>query len=525
MVFKNENTWFKAVKEGWVEEFHRRYEEAVEKVKAELGKKYPMYIGGEPVYSGLGEFPDTSPADTRVVLGYFQKASREDVRRAVEEAKKAFKSWSKTPRRERVRVFRRIADNLADKKFEIAAVMSLENGKNRFEAVADVDEAIDLIRYYCEEMEANNGYDFETEQAYPNEKSRSVMKPYGVWAVISPFNFPVAIAVGMATGAMLTGNTAVFKPASDTPWCGLKFYEAAAEAGLPPGVLNYVTGPGEEVGRELVENPDVAGVVFTGSKDVGTKSYVRFASIAPRPFIAEMGGKNPVVVTAKADLDKAAEGVMKAAFGYGGQKCSACSRVYVDRRVKERFLEKLLEKVRGIKVGDPTKREVYLGPLINKKAYENFKKYVEAAKKDGRILYGGGVLEEGDYRYGYFVEPTVVDELPKDHWLFKEELFVPILCVAEVESLDEAIRLANNVEYGLTAGIFSEDKEEVKRFFEEIEAGVVYANRRMSATTGAMVSAQPFVGWKLSGSTGKGAGGKYYLPQFMREQSLTVCTE
>ncbi|MEM3383207.1 MAG: aldehyde dehydrogenase family protein [Nitrososphaerales archaeon] len=522
MVFENELTWFKALNSGKAEEFHKNYEEALEKVKKELGKKYPNIINGKEVYSKEGEFIKTSPSDTRIVIGYFQKGTKDDVKKAVEAAKKAFKLWSSIPYYERTKIFRKAADISSQKKYELAAIITLENGKNRFEAIADVDEGIDLMRYYCEEMEANKGYEKKMGKAFPNEETKSVMKPYGVWGVISPFNFPFAIAIGMSSGALITGNTVVFKPSSDTPLTGFKIYEILNEAGLPKGVFNYVTGSGDIVGAELVNNDDVQGIVFTGSKDVGVKSYRIFNEKRPRPFIAEMGGKNPVIVTSKADLNKAVEGVVRAAFGYSGQKCSACSRVYVDKRVKKDFLEKLVKRTKELVIDDPTLKDSFISPLINQRAYKNYQDYIEIAKKDGKVLTGGRILTDEKHKYGYFVEPTIVDELPKDHKFFKDELFVPILCIAEVDSLDEAINLSNNVDYGLTAGIFSEDEKEIKKFFDEIQAGVIYANRKIGATTGAMVGAQPFVGWKLSGSSGKGAGGPYYLQQFLREQSQTI---
>ncbi|MEM2842108.1 MAG: aldehyde dehydrogenase family protein [Thermoproteota archaeon] len=522
MVFENELTWFKALNSGKAEEFHKNYEEALEKVKKELGKKYPNIIDGEEVYSKEGEFIKTSPSDTRIVIGYFQKGTKDDVKKAVEAAKKAFKLWSSIPYYERTKIFRKAADISSQKKYELAAIITLENGKNRFEAIADVDEGIDLMRYYCEEMETNKGYEKKMGKAFPNEETKSIMKPYGVWGVISPFNFPFAIAIGMSSGALITGNTVVFKPSSDTPLIGFKIYEILNEAGLPKGVFNYVTGSGDIVGAELVNNDDVQGIVFTGSRDVGVKSYRIFNEKRPRPFIAEMGGKNPVIVTSKADLDKAVEGVVRAAFGYSGQKCSACSRVYVDKRVKKEFLEKLVKRTKELVIDDPTLKDSFISPLINQRAYKNYQDYIEIAKKDGKVLTGGRILTDEKHKYGYFVEPTIVDELPKDHKFFKDELFVPILCIAEVDSLDEAINLSNNVDYGLTAGIFSEDEKEIKKFFDEIQAGVIYANRKIGATTGAMVGAQPFVGWKLSGSSGKGAGGPYYLQQFLREQSQTI---
>lgn len=519
MVFQNENTWFKASTTGKTEEFHAKYDAAVQEVKEGLGKHHPMHIGGQALVSKAGEFPDFSPSDVRIILGYFQKATKEDANQAVDAAENSFESWGKTDYRERIKIFRHAADIMAERKFTLAALMTMENGKNRFEAIADVDEAIDMMRYYSEQMEENKGFDRPVGKAFPNEETRSIMKPFGVWGVIPPFNFPLAIAVGMSSGAMITGNTIVLKPASDTPYVAIKFYEIMMEADLPPGVINYVTGPGSVVGTALIENPKVSGIAFTGSKEVGFSSYTAFSNETPRPFIAEMGGKNAAIVTAKADLDMAVEGVVKGAFGYSGQKCSATSRVYVAKEVKQQFLEKLVEKVVTLKVGNPLEQDVFMGPLINQTAFKKYEEAVKEAKKDGEILTGGiRVMEEG-YENGFYVMPTIVNDLPKNHRLFKDELFVPFLCVTDISSAEEAVKLANDAEYGLTAGVFSRDPKEIDYFFDNIQAGVTYANRRMGATTGAMVNVQPFVGWKHSGSTGRGAGGSYYLQQFMREQS------
>jgi 1-pyrroline-5-carboxylate dehydrogenase len=310
----------------------------------------------------------------------------------------------------------------------------------------------------------------------------------------------------------------VFKPASDTPFMGLKLCEIFHEAGLPPGVFNYVTGPGATVGQELIENEGVDGFVFTGSRAVGLQAFKTFTQARPKPIITELGGKNPTIVTASADLEKAALGVMRGAFGYGGQKCSATSRVLVDRTVKAAFVQRLVGETKKIKMGDPTHRDVFLGPAINEAAVATFEKAIASVRRSkGTVLVGG----KTDTKVGHFVEPTIVDGLPRDHRINKEELFVPILSVIEVDGLDDAIAVANNVDYGLTAGIFSREPADVRRFFAEVEAGVLYVNRTAGSTTGAVVGVQPFGGWKMSGSSGKSAGGHYYLPQFMREQSQT----
>jgi 1-pyrroline-5-carboxylate dehydrogenase len=344
-----------------------------------------------------------------------------------------------------------------------------------------------------------------------------------VWGVISPFNFPMALAGGPAGGALIAGNTVVIKPSSDAPLMAYKFCEALRDAGIEPGVFNLVTGPGETVGAELEGNPGIDGLVFTGSYDVGMRLYKGFTTEYPRPIITEMGGKNPSIVTASADLDEAAEGVMRSAFGFDGQKCSANSRVYVERSVARPFLDLLVEKAKGISVGDPTRRETWMGPVINERALAKFTAAVEEARADGgRIEVGGEVLRDDATERGYFPMPTVVSGLPTSHRLFRDELFVPFIVVGEVDSLDEALRLANATAYGLTAGIFSHDDEQIHRFLDAIQAGVVYVNRRAGATTGAWPGIQSFGGWKGSGSSGKSGLGPYYVQQFLREQSQTV---
>jgi 1-pyrroline-5-carboxylate dehydrogenase len=328
----------------------------------------------------------------------------------------------------------------------------------------------------------------------------------------------------MSSGALITGNTVVLKPASDTPISAFRFVQEVYSK-IPDGAINFVTGLGKIVGSTMISNPDVSGVAFTGSKEVGLFGFQTFTRQTARPFISEMGGKNPVIVTESADLEKATDGVLKAAFGYGGQKCSACSRVYVQKNIADQFLDKLISKTKKLTIGLPWEKDTYLGPVINETAKKKFEDAVSLAKKDGKIVFGGSILKDGPYQNGHYVQPTIVTSLPQNHKLVKEELFLPFLCVREFEKFDDAIKEANDSEYGLTAGIFSQNKSEIDEFFSRIEAGVTYANRAQSATTGAMVQAQPFVGWKNSGVSGKGAGGPYYLMQFLREQTQTICNE
>ena len=417
---------------------------------------------------------------------------------------------------------RAAADLISERGAYLSALLSMEVGKNRLEALGDVEETADLIRYYCDEMERNQGYDQPMGQLAKNERTRDLLRPYGVWVVISPFNFPAALTGGPSGAALVAGNAVIMKPASDTPWIVLKLYEAFRDAGVPEGVIQYVTGPGSVVGKSLTESPDVDGITFTGSYSVGLNLYRNFSRHWVRPCIIELGGKNPAIISPSADLEKAANSVMRAAFGLQGQKCSACSRVYIHKDIKQEFVDKLVEKTKALKIGDPTERDVFMGPVVNQSSYNDFKEFAEAASQDGIILHGGNVLTEGDFAHGYFVEPTIVDGLPDDHRVMREELFVPITALSEYDTLDEALAKANDSQYGLTAGFYSEDEDEVNYFLEKIEAGVVYVNRAASATTGAWPGIQPFGGWKASGSTGKNGGGPYYLPQYMREQSQTI---
>ncbi len=520
-MFENEFTWGKAVSQSQTEKFHQDFDNAVNQVRKELGKTHPNIINGKEIAS-QDLFTVTSPADSSITIGQFPSATQQNAQDAISAAKNAFGEWSNTSYQNRAKIFKECADEFSRQKFRLAAIMAFENGKNRFEAMGDIDEAIDFLRFYSYQLEKNEGFCKTTNHPDPHEKTQTVMKPYGVWGIIAPFNFPSAIAIGMTTGALLTGNTAVLKPASDTPLSSYEFVKVVYHK-MPKGAINFVTGSGSVIGKTLIESQDVDGIAFTGSREVGMSGFHKFTKETTKPFISEMGGKNPVIVTKHANLEKAANGVMKAAFGYGGQKCSACSRVYVQKDVAEEFVSKLVQKTKDIKVGLPWEKDTFLGPIINQKAQKKFEDAAKLAKQDGKVLAGGNILQDSQYKNGIYVEPTIVADLPSDHKLVKEELFLPFLCIQEYDDFDDAIKKANDVEYGLTAGIFSEDKEQQEKFFNKIQAGVVYANREASATTAALVSSQPFVGWKNSGSTGKGAGGENYLQQFMRTQTQTRC--
>ena len=504
------------------EDFHRAFDAAVVHERKKLEHVHPLFINGKAVKSSRS-FTDLNPAHHDSLIGKFQCGTREHVRKAVAAAKNAAPFWQELGWTARVNFLRKAAELITKSQFDLAALLALETGKTRTEAIAEVSEAADLILYYCHQMELHHGFELAMNSA-GTERTKSLLKPYGVFAVVSPFNFPFALATGMSAAALIAGNTVVFKPASDTPFAGLRLYEMLHRAGMPVGVFNYVTGPGRELGEELAGNQDIDGIAFTGSRDAGMELLRKFNQERPRPAVIEMGGKNPCIVMPTANLDDAVEGVARAAFGMGGQKCSACSRVYVHQAVSEKFVEALVEKTKSLKVGDPVDRATFVGPLINEAAVRKFEAAVKLGKKDGDLACGGSVLNKGEFENGHYVEPTVVRGMEKDSKWFEEEFFAPVLGLVDVKSLDEALELANTGKFGLTAGIFTQIEDEQREFFSRIEAGVAYCNRRGGATTGAWPGVQSFGGWKGSGSTGKNALGPYYLQQFMREQSQTLVT-
>ena len=503
---------------------HTRYEKALADVKASLGQDHGMLINGQDRFAAE-KFEDRSPINADWVLGTFQKGMKGDAEDAIAAATAAWPAWARMKWQERVRLLRKAAAQIEKRVYEIGVVMALEVGKNRMEALGDAQETADLIAYACDQMEANGGYIKEMGRdplAGYRATNMSILRPYGVWVVISPFNFPFALAGGPSGAALVAGNTVVFKPATDTPWTGRLLAECCRDAGIPDGVFNYVTGPGSTVGQTLIDDSRVAGITFTGSYDVGMHIYRAFAQGKyPRPCIAEMGGKNPAIVSRHADLEVAATGIVRSAFGLQGQKCSANSRIIVEAPVKDRLTDLILAKTQAIKVGDPTLRENWMGPVINATAYRQFSEYTEELSQSGQILHGGKQLAHGDYGKGYYCEPTLVDDVDKGHRLWKHEMFLPITMITPVDSLDDAMTMANDVTYGLTAGFYG-SKKEAQWFFDKIEAGVTYANRPQGATTGAWPGFQPFGGWKGSGSSGKNAGGLYYLPLYMHEQIRTL---
>ena len=502
---------------------HERFERALADVRKKMGRDHAMWIGGRD-RAAAATFEVRSPIDRDWVLGRFARGTAADAADAVAAARDAFPAWAATPWPQRVKLVRRAAALIEERVYEIGAAVALEVGKNRMESLGEVQETADLMSWYCDQMEANAGFVRELPDdplAGFRSRNRSVLKPYGAWAVIAPFNFPFALAGGPIGAALVAGNTVVFKVASDTAWSGRLLAEVLRDAGFPAGVVNYVSGPGGEVGGALVGSPGTAGITFTGSYEVGMGIVRAFAAAAwPRPCIAEMGGKNAAIVSRHADLERAALGIMRSAFGLQGQKCSATSRVYVEKGVAGALRARLVELTSRLAIGDPTRRENWMGPVINRSAYERYRKCAENLRRHGSVDTGGRVLDEGDLARGWFVAPTVA-QAPRDDSLWREEKFIPLVLVGEVESVDEGIALANASEYGLTAGFYG-SRDEVARFHDRIEAGVTYANRPQGATTGAWPGYQPFGGWKGSGTTGKAIGSYYYLPQYLREQSQTV---
>ena len=502
------------------EDLQAAYDEGVRVARSWFGETLPGYVSGQP-RTGGPTFEVVSPADQSVMCRVHE-ATPADIEDAAAAAAAAAPGWAATPWQERIALLRAAADLISDRSSELAALMSMEVGKNRLEALGDVEETADLIRYYCTQIEANDGFSRPMDRLSEHEATDSVMRPYGVWAVIAPFNFPMALAGGPAGGALAAGNTVLIKPSMQGSFSGVKLYECLRDAGLPDGVVHLLPG-GDEVGKALVAHPSVAGLTFTGSYEAGMSVYRHFATAYPKPVICEMGGKNPTIVSAKADLGKAAVGVARSAFGFTGQKCSACSRVYVQRDVYEDFLAKLAEQARSLVVGDPTRRDVFVGPVIDGAAVDRFEAAVKHASEAGRVVGGGEVLQGRDgYGDGNYLAPTVVADLPANDRLLRDELFVPLVAVHPVDSLAEGMTLANDTDLGLTAGFFSADNDEIEWFLNEIQAGVVYVNRPAGATTGAWPGVQPFGGWKGSGTNGKAGGGLYYVQQYMREQSRTV---
>lgn len=504
-------------------ELHEQFDSALAVTRDSLGEDHTHYIMGENK-TGETLMENRSPIDTNVVLGRYPLAGKRHVDAAVAAAAASFAGWRSTLWQERNRLLRRVGQLIEERVYEISAAVAMEVGKNRMEALGEVQETADFFYYYCDQFAKRNGFDHTLpDDPLPDFAShnRSIMKPYGVWAIIAPFNFPFALAGGPTAAALVTGNTVVLKGAPDTPWSVRLLADCVHDAGIPAGAFNCLTDPDDSAGPLLVDHPEVAGVTFTGSHEVGMQISRKLGAGAyPRPCITEMGGKNACIVTANADLDRAAIGIVRSAFGLSGQKCSALSRIYVVDAVADALIDNLTTLIDTIKVGDPTRTENYLGPVVNQDAYENYREYIrQLVDSDATLFTGGKLLVDGELAHGYFCAPTLA-EAPLDHPLWRQEMFVPIAMLARVPDKETAMSLTNDSPLGLTAGFYG-SAEETAWFFDTVEVGVTYANRPQGATTGAWPGYQPFGGWKGSGNTGKGIASFYYLAQYLREQSQT----
>lgn len=501
------------------EDLQSAYDAAVERVLGNLGQDHPLMVAGEERISGEW-FEERSPIDHDILVGRYAQATARDVDDAVAAAGAFEGEWGSTPWQERRDIMLAAAEVMEGRTFDLAATMAFEVGKSRLEALGDVAETVEFFRYYSRQITEHDGFQTPLSSLSDQERNVSVLRPFGTWAVISPFNFPMALASGPSIGALLTGNTVVLKPSNQGALMALEFYRVMQEAGLPPDALHILTG-GDEVGDRLAHHDDVDGLTFTGSYDVGMYLYRTVREKRPKPLVAEMGGKNPVIVTASADLDKAAEGVVRGAFGFSGQKCSATSRVYVERPVYDDFVTRLRRRAEAVSVGNPIRRDVFTGPVIDEAAVKRFEEAVADVKaKGGEVLVGGERLTDDEFGRGTYVAPTVVTA-PEDSYVWSQELFVPFVVVGPVDSLDDALARANDTPFGLTAGLFAGTDEEIEAFFDRIEAGTTYVNREAGATTGAWPDIQSFGGWKGSGTSGAGGGGPWYLRSYLREQSRT----
>ncbi|MFN2382821.1 MAG: L-glutamate gamma-semialdehyde dehydrogenase [Gemmatimonadota bacterium] len=492
----------------------RRMREALAQVAGELGRDYPCRVGGEDVRQGATR-PSTNPADPDQVIGTFPTGDEALAERAIAAAAVAFESWKTVEPAERADILFRGAEIMRRRRLELAAWMVYEVGKSWGEADGDVAEAIDFLDYYARCM-LHYAYDPYPLADYPSEENRVIYLPLGVGVIIPPWNFPLAILAGMTSAAIVAGNTVVVKPASEAMTIGYKFVEVMEEAGLPPGVFNFVTGPGEVIGRVLVDHPLTRFVSFTGSKAVGLDINARAAE--PRSgqrwikrVVAEMGGKDAIIVDSEADLDAAVEGVTLAAFGFQGQKCSACSLAVVAADRYDDFLRGLVARAGRIVPGDVTEG-AWMGPVVSKSQFATVSEYIEVGKEEGTLVLGGRPLE----RKGYFIPPTIFADVQPGARIAREEIFGPVLAVIKARDFDEALAIANASEYGLTGAVYTADPEKIERAEREFHVGNLYINRKC---TGALVGVHPFGGFNMSGTDSK-AGGRDYLLLFLQPKSI-----
>jgi len=495
-------------------ENRKAMEDALRQVKSMFGREYPLVVAGQNLIT-TDKITSANPSNPKEMIGVFQKANVEMANRAVEGAAKAFERWKKVPAEERVACLYRAVDILRKRRFELDAWLCYEIGKTWPEADADIAELIDFCEYYGrEELRLA-----APQKLTPMRGEKNYMKyiPLGVGVIIPPWNFAAAIMGGMTVAAIVTGNTAVVKPSSDSPAIAAIFIEILYQAGVPRDVVSFFTGPGGTAGEALVTHPKTRFIAFTGSKEAGLRISEQAARKQPgqvwiKRTVLEMGGKDAIVVDEEADLDAAVEGVAVSAFGYQGQKCSACSRAIVSEKIYDKFLEKLVERVRKIKVGSIEDPQNYMGPVINEVAMKTILGYIDAGKKEGRLVVGGR-RADGD---GYFVEPTVIADIDRKARIFQEEIFGPVLAVSKAKDFDDALAMANDTEFGLTGAVYSQNPAKIERAAEEFHVGNLYMNRKC---TGAMVGAHPFGGFNMSGTDSK-SGGQDYLLLFLQAKTI-----
>ncbi|MFZ0802175.1 MAG: L-glutamate gamma-semialdehyde dehydrogenase [Terriglobales bacterium] len=491
----------------------RKMRAAIEKVRGQLGREYDLVIGGKRVKTA-DKIKSLNPAKPSQVVGIHQKAGKEHVEPAMQAALQAFSHWKNVALEERASLLFRVADMLRERKFEFGAWMVFEVSKNWAEADADVAETIDFCEYYA--REALRLSKVKTDIQLPGERDTLHYIPLGVGAVIPPWNFPCAIMAGMTMASVVSGNTVIVKPSSDSPTIAAKFVELLEEAGIPEGVVNFCPGSGATFGNAIVAHPKTRYIAFTGSREVGLDINKRAADVVPgqvwiKRTVLEMGGKDAIIVDADGDFDAAVEGVAQAAFGFQGQKCSACSRAIIDERIYDKFLDALKARVEKITVGDPAENP-NMGAVINEGSMKSILEYIEYGKKDGRLITGGG-RAPGE---GYFVQPTVIADIKPKSKLEQEEIFGPVLAVIKSKNYDHALDIANDTEFGLTGAVYTKSKEKIERAKREFHVGNLYINRKC---TGAMVGAHPFGGFNMSGTDSK-AGGPDYLYLFTQGKSI-----
>jgi 1-pyrroline-5-carboxylate dehydrogenase len=493
----------------------QKQQEAIAGLESRSGTEYPNIIGGERV-SSPNKLTSLNPSDPEQVVGIFQKGTPDTAIRALNIALQAFEKWRHVSPEERAGFLFRAAKIMRKRRFELNAAEILEVGKTWPEADADVAEAIDFCDFYGREMLRYASA--KPAVQLPGEKDQLEYIPLGVGVVIPPWNFPLAILTGMTTAALVAGNTVVLKPSSDSPLVGYKFMEVMEEAGLPAGVVNFVSGPGNAVGNTLVLHPKIRWIAFTGSKEVGIHISTEGAKVQPgqiwlKRIVAEMGGKDSIIVDHETNLDEAAAGVTVSAFGFQGQKCSACSRVIVDEKIYDKFLDLLVKRAESITVGPAKELSNYMGPVINKGSMEKILHYVQKAREEGGRVVAGGSAANGK---GFFVRPTIVADVDPRATIAQEEIFGPVLAVIKAKDFDHAIEIANNTEFGLTGGVYSKNRKKLDKAKREFYCGNLYLNRKC---TGAMVGAHPFGGFNMSGTDSK-AGGQDYLLLFLQAKSI-----